>query len=71
MDRTETAVAIDQDTVHTGGATPDQVELGDIADVGTSRTTVVGYRELPPKPPGVILGSVEELVRVLSEKKLV
>ena len=38
---------------------------------GATRSTVVGYRELPWKPPGVVLGGVDELVQVLSEKKLI
>lgn len=42
-----------------------------IPDTGTTRTTMVGYRELPPKPPGVVLRSVDELMRALSEKKLI
>ncbi len=47
------------------------IAFDDIPGSGATKSTVVGYHELPPKPPGVVLGGVDELVKVLSEKKLI
>ena len=47
------------------------IPFAQIPDGGAIRATVMGYRELPPKPPGAVLQRVEQLVEVLSEKKLI
>lgn len=47
------------------------IPFDDIPGSGASRSTVVGHRALPPKPPGRTLGSVGELVEILSEKRLI
>ena len=47
------------------------VALADVGDVGTRHAGVTAYRELPPKSPGVIVESVDELVAALAEKKLI
>ena len=47
------------------------IPFNEIPESGATRSTVTGYRALPPKPPGRTLGGVDELVEVLSEKKLI
>ena len=47
------------------------IPFDQIEETGAARSTVIGYRELPPRLPGVVLESVDELVKVLSEKKLI
>jgi electron transfer flavoprotein beta subunit len=47
------------------------VSLKELGDIGSARARVAAYRALPPKPAGIRVGSVEELVKVLSEKKLI
>ena len=47
------------------------VALADVGAIGSRRRSVTAYRALPPKPPGVIVESVEELITALAEKKLI
>lgn len=47
------------------------IPLESIPDIGAIQSSVIGYHELPSKPPGVVLQSVEDLVEVLSDKKLI
>ncbi len=47
------------------------IPFDEIPDSGATRSAVIGYRALPPKPPGRSLGGVDELVEILSEKKLI
>lgn len=47
------------------------IPLADIPDPGATRTKVTGYRDIPPKPPAKTLKSVQELVNILVEKKLI
>tara|TARA_B100000949_G_scaffold232034_1_gene245302 strand:+ start:226 stop:1008 length:783 start_codon:yes stop_codon:yes gene_type:complete len=39
--------------------------------LGSARSRVTGFRALEDKPPGIKVGSVEELVQALEEKKLI
>ena len=47
------------------------LKLEELGDFGVGKSSVTGHRELPPKPPGIILESVAELVKVLEDKKLI
>ena len=45
--------------------------IEELCDPGATRSRVTGFRALQEKPPGAILGSVDELAEVLVEKKLI
>ena len=45
--------------------------IEELGDLGSARSRVTGFRALEDKPPGIKLGSVEELVQALEEKKLI
>ena len=47
------------------------LSLEELGDPGPARSRVTGFRALQEKPPGAILGSVDELVDALAEKKLI
>ncbi len=48
----------------------DVMPLADAGDIGGGRARVLSYRELPPKPAGVRVESVDELIGKLQERKL-
>lgn len=45
--------------------------IAELADLGTAKSVVTGYRDLPPKSPGVMMKSVDELVTALHQNKLI
>ena len=45
--------------------------IEELGDLGPARSRVTGFRALEDKPPGIKVGSVEELVQALEEKKLI
>ncbi len=49
----------------------DVIPVADCGELGSERAKVTTYRELPPKAAGKIVGSVDELLKELSDKKLI
>ena len=49
----------------------DVVPIAECGELGSQRAKVTTYRELPPKQPGKTVGSVDELLQELSNKKLI
>ena len=45
--------------------------IEELGVLGSARSRVTGFRALEDKPPGIKVGSVEELVQALEEKKLI
>jgi electron transfer flavoprotein beta subunit len=49
----------------------DIVPIAECGELGSQRAKVTTYRSLPPKAAGKIVGSVDELLAELSDKKLI
>ena len=45
--------------------------IEELGALGSTRSRVTGFRALEDKPPGIKVGSVEELVQAFEEKKLI
>ena len=45
--------------------------IEELGALGSARSRVTGFRALEDKPPGIKVGSVEELVQAFEEKKLI